>query len=334
MDPDTRRRCEADHVGEIWLADRSVAAGYWNDPEASAGVFQARLADDAVARPFLRTGDLGFLRDGELYVTGRLKDLVIVAGVNHYPHDIEWTVQSCAPELRRDHCAAFAISNDGVDDLIVIAEPDAAPEAWDAVLRRVRAAIAEAHDVDPLAIVIVRRGTIPKTSSGKLQRSACRQAYQNGELPAIAAWRRSARTAARASAVHVTDLQDWLRAELARVLELDAAEIALDAAIADLGVSSRVAVSLVARLEERLAGRSSARRCCGNSRPFGPFARISRATAHRLCRAPHLRRWPPAARSRSSGLPAGFLVRRAPPTTGRCCAPAAAVWAQASACPA
>jgi acyl-CoA synthetase (AMP-forming)/AMP-acid ligase II len=179
VDPKTKRPCEADRVGEIWLADRSVGCGYWNDLEMSETIFRARLEGNPNEGPFLRTGDLGFISDGELYVTGRLKDLVIVAGVNHYPQDIERTVLAAAPELRRDHCVVFVVEQCDREELIVIAEAAVrAPGNWEAVLRRVRLAVTQEHDLDPMVVVVVGRGKIPKTSSGKLQRTASKQAWR------------------------------------------------------------------------------------------------------------------------------------------------------------
>jgi acyl transferase domain-containing protein/acyl-CoA synthetase (AMP-forming)/AMP-acid ligase II/aryl carrier-like protein len=254
VDPDTRRPCGSDRVGEIWLADRSIGCGYWNDQNMSAEVFRARLAGKPDEGSFLRTGDLGFVSDGELYITGRLKDLVIVAGVNHYPQDIEWTALAAAPELRRDHCVAFASEQCGQEELIIIAEAaDRTPGNWDAVFQRVRVAITQEHDIDPAAIIVVRRGKIPKTSSGKLQRAACKQAWQGG-LPTIAAWQRSRESEAATSLTPV-ELEDWLRLELARELNLTPDEISVGRPIAEYGVNSRLAVALVGRLEQRIGGR-------------------------------------------------------------------------------
>jgi acyl transferase domain-containing protein/acyl-CoA synthetase (AMP-forming)/AMP-acid ligase II len=255
VDPETKRPREADRVGEIWLADRSVGCGYWNDQEISEAIFRARLAGNPEEGPFLRTGDLGFVSDGELYITGRLKDLVIVAGVNHYPQDIEWTVLAAAPELRRDHCVVFAAEQCGREELVVIAEAaDRATGNWEPVLRRARVAVTQEHDLDPAVIIVVGRGKIPKTSSGKLQRAASKRAWQNGGLPAIATWQRSRESEATAALTPV-ELEDWLRLELARELSLTPDEISVGRPIAEYGVNSRLAVALVGRLEQRLGGR-------------------------------------------------------------------------------
>ena len=122
VDPTTGRTCAPDTVGEVWISSPSVGLGYWRRPEQTEAIFRARLTDSPGAGPFLRTGDLGFLKDGELHITGRLKDLIVVAGVNHYPQDIEWTVLDSCLDLRREHCAAFSLERDAEERLIILAE--------------------------------------------------------------------------------------------------------------------------------------------------------------------------------------------------------------------
>ncbi|MFI6482421.1 fatty acyl-AMP ligase [Nonomuraea sp. NPDC050663] len=166
------------HVGEIWVKGPNVARAYWRDPERTARVF---------ADGWLRTGDLGVVHDGELYVTGRLKDLVIVDGRNHYPQDIETTVQEADEAIRRDHVAAFAVPGDDTERLVVVAERSRrgagtpAPE----VERRVRAAVAGGHNLAVHDFVLVEAGEVPRTSSGKIARRACREAYLAGALAGV-----------------------------------------------------------------------------------------------------------------------------------------------------
>jgi len=180
--------CAADEIGEIWLSAPSVAEGYWGDPAASAEVFQARLASGE--GPFLRTGDLGFLLDGQLFVTGRLKDLIIIRGRNHAPQDIERTVESCHAALRPGCGAAFAVEASDDERLVVIWElsPRHEPDL-DAVLERIRAAISQHHELRVDAVVLVRAGSIPKTSSGKIRRRECRAEFLSGRLTVVASWR-------------------------------------------------------------------------------------------------------------------------------------------------
>jgi acyl-CoA synthetase (AMP-forming)/AMP-acid ligase II len=184
VDPHGRRPCEAGTVGEVWVAGSIVAAGYWNRPADTADTFGARLAGEARG-PFLRTGDLGCLSGGELYIAGRSKDLIIIRGQNHYPQDIEQTVESLGPSLRSHGCAAFSLDVDGEERLIVAQEIERDARGVDLsdVAGRIRQAVAEAHEVYVYDVVILRAGALPRTSSGKIQRQACRLAYAEGTLP-------------------------------------------------------------------------------------------------------------------------------------------------------
>ncbi len=187
VDPLSNQRSPPDAVGEIWLAGRSVTQGYWNHPLETEQTFHAVIADTREG-PFLRTGDLGFIKDSELYVTGRLKDLVIIRGRNHYPQDIEWTVQQCHPSLRAGSGAAFsAVGTEGEERLIVVQEIERLKDALDLreLVGQIRQAVAEHHDVSTDTIVLIKAGTIPKTSSGKIQRQACRQAFHSHELTVV-----------------------------------------------------------------------------------------------------------------------------------------------------
>ncbi|MEV0505496.1 beta-ketoacyl synthase N-terminal-like domain-containing protein, partial [Streptomyces spectabilis] len=188
VDAATRRRITADGtVGEVWIAGGSVARGYWRRPEATEETFRARLADEGDT-PYLRTGDLGFTRAGQLHVVGRTKDVVVVQGRNHYPHDVELTVERADPAIRAGCGAAFAVEVDGAEQLVVAYEIDGrragnAPE----LLARLRTAIAEEHEVAPHAVLLLKRSTVPKTTSGKIQRQACRRDFLGLGLKVVAA---------------------------------------------------------------------------------------------------------------------------------------------------
>ncbi len=168
---DPERRTPTPGVGEIWVRGPGVASGYWGRDDD--GVFGARLADGD--GPFLRTGDLGFLHEGELYVAGRRKDMIILSGRNLFPQDLEATVEAASPSIRKGCCAAFSIDHDGGERLVIVAEHDgtAGPD----VARAIKQAIFEHHQAPTFDVVFVDKGAIPKTSSGKLERYACRQAY-------------------------------------------------------------------------------------------------------------------------------------------------------------
>ena len=199
-----RTPCSDDEVGEIWLAGGSIAAGYWNQPSETDRCFGAYLADGR--GPYLRTGDLGFLRAGELYITGRLKEVMIFYGRNLYPQDIEWTVETTSRTIRPGCTAVFSVEIDGQERLIVAAELEhrrtdrhAASQSGGSSTEvadrgdpdrqqlrgMLRAAVAAVHQIQIHDIVFLRIGALPKTSSGKLQRIASRQAYLDGTLARV-----------------------------------------------------------------------------------------------------------------------------------------------------
>ncbi len=182
VDPETSVPLEDGQVGEVWFRGPQVGHGYWDNPEATSAVFVARLADGTW--PFLRTGDLGFLRDGELFITGRIKDLIIVDGRNHYPQDIEWTVQGSHSALRPNAGAVFSLQREERERVVIVQEVERTGLREDpqAILTAIRGAVAKQHDLAVQDIVLVRPNAVPRTSSGKIQRSHCRQLYLQGEL--------------------------------------------------------------------------------------------------------------------------------------------------------
>src|SRR5262245_387406 len=189
VDPDTGRELPADRIGEIWVNSPSVAQGYWNNAAATEQSFLARIAGSNDG-PFLRTGDLGFLQDGELFVTGRIKDLIIIRGVNRYPQDIEMTVERASERIQPQAVGAFAVDMAGRERLIILAEVERARrDDWSDVIAAVRKAVTAEHELPPDAVVLVRFGSVPKTSSGKIQRHACREEFLSGSLQIIQQWR-------------------------------------------------------------------------------------------------------------------------------------------------
>nr|WP_318732320.1 MULTISPECIES: fatty acyl-AMP ligase [unclassified Roseofilum] len=189
VEPSTLTRCNEQTVGEIWVKDPSVAQGYWQRPEATKETFQA-YTKDTQEGPFLRTGDLGFLHEGEIYITGRIKDLIIIHGTNHYPQDLEWTVQGLHPDLRSDYGAAFSIEAKGQEQLVIVQEVERKAQNFDTekVIGDIRQAISEIHEIQPYAIVLAKAGNILKTASGKIQRRACRSNFLEGNLTVVADW--------------------------------------------------------------------------------------------------------------------------------------------------
>ncbi len=201
-DPESLTACAPDQVGEIWVSGPSVTQGYWNRPEETERACHACLKDTGDG-PFLRTGDLGFVQDGELFVTGRLKDLIILSGRKLYPQDIELTAEQSHPALRPACCAVFAVDGPDEERLVIVVEvephyrpaghsspareasahpPGRLPLDVEAVVRAVRAAVAEQHDARAHTVVLLRAGRIPKTTSGKVQRHACKAGFLEGTL--------------------------------------------------------------------------------------------------------------------------------------------------------
>lgn len=188
VDPQTRTSCQPGQIGEIWVAGPGVAQGYWNSPQETGETFRARLADSDEG-PFLRTGDLGFLQDGQLVVTSRLKDLIIIRGRNHAPQDIERTVEASHPALRPGCGVAFSVDVQGEEQLAVVYEVrrQYLSAESEEVAAAIRQAVAEQHELHVYAVVFLKTGTLPKTSSGKLQRRACRDEFLRGSLQQIGA---------------------------------------------------------------------------------------------------------------------------------------------------
>jgi len=187
VNPENLKHCTSDQIGEIWVASNSVAKGYWNRPVETTDTFQAFLADTGEG-PFLRTGDLGFLLDGELFIAGRIKDLIIIRGRNHYPQDIERTVEQSHPALLPGFGAAFGVAIDGEERLVVVQAVD--PRFLqnldvDKVKGDIRQAVTAEHALQVYAAVLVTARSIPKTSSGKIQRHACRTGFLAGTLDVV-----------------------------------------------------------------------------------------------------------------------------------------------------
>lgn len=186
VNPTTQTECPPGAIGEVWLAGSGIAAGYWEKPEESESVFKAALAGSGDG-PYLRTGDLGFLHHGELFLTGRLKDLIIVRGRNYYPHDLEWTAQQAHPGLRRGYGATFSIEDNTGERVVLVHEIEKqVPESDLAeVMGCIRRALADEYELEIHTVVLIKPGTIPRTSSGKIQRGACKAAFEAGQLAVV-----------------------------------------------------------------------------------------------------------------------------------------------------
>ncbi len=187
VDPETRKPLPDNEIGEIWIDSPSVGLGYWEKTEISQEVFNATTKDGD--GPFLRTGDLGFLSEGQLYVAGRVKDLIIVRGVNRYPQDIEQTVEECHESIQSSAAAAFADDSGPRERLIIAVEVQRSLEDdWNPVIQSIRRAVTANHEIPPDAVILVRHGSLPKTSSGKIQRHACLKGFREGTFRIVHQW--------------------------------------------------------------------------------------------------------------------------------------------------
>jgi 8-amino-7-oxononanoate synthase len=287
-DPNRLTRVPDGEVGEVWVSGPSVAQGYWQRIDESDQTFRARLRDTGEG-PFLRTGDLGFTHDGELFVTGRLKDLVIVHGRNHYPQDIEATVARSHPGLRSGWAAAFTVGEGPEQKLVIVLELERHQRAEAAqVFGEVRRDVGREHDLVVDSIGLVRAGSIPRTSSGKIQRHACRDAFLESSLDVVAEWHRAgsdepvaapaaprgglraparsrrpeaARRPASSNGEHAARVQT-LEATAEVVLDVvrsigkdRTVGIELDSSIVEMGLDSLERMEIVAALESHFGGR-------------------------------------------------------------------------------
>ena len=271
VDPASSLRCFDQRVGEIWVSGENVAQGYWGRAEETEQTFQAFLADTGEG-PFLRTGDLGFFKDGELFFTGRHKDLIIVRGQNHYPQDIELTVENSHEALSTNGVAAFSAEQDGEEWLVVVQEVQRTHLRKlniDEIFEAIREAVLEQHELSIHAIVLLKPGQIPKTSSGKVQRRACRALFLSGELNGIAIWQRPQTKKSTSSNillngaaintkvntgtdVKIEAIRGWLTAKISQSVEISPDKIDTSRPFAHYDLDSAAAVGLSGELGEWL----------------------------------------------------------------------------------
>jgi len=186
VNPTTQIACRANEVGEVWLAGAGIATGYWGRPEESDATFKATLAGSGEG-PYLRTGDLGFIHGRELFLTGRLKDLIIVRGRNYYPHDLEWTAEQAHPGLRRGCGAAFSVESETGERVILVYEIEKklSESEMSEMMSGIRRALADEYELEVYNVVLIKSGTISRTSSGKIQRHGCRADFESGQLTVV-----------------------------------------------------------------------------------------------------------------------------------------------------
>lgn len=257
VDPETLAPRADGQVGEILVSTPSVAQGYWQNEEATRAIFQAKVA--GLDGAYLRTGDLGFVLEGELFVSGRRKELIILNGRNHYPQDIEATVLERAAALKPASCAAFGIERDGAEQLVIalaVRRADIGAEeslAILAVLAEVAAAVGANHGVPVARLLLVPPRAIGKTTSGKLQRAACRGQYLNGTLEILLSWPSldsgPPGSMEQPLATPATPVERWLHSACCGLLQREV--IGMHASLLELGMNSIELAQLAAAIEGR-----------------------------------------------------------------------------------
>ena len=245
-DRQSHRRLAEGEIGEIWLCSPSVTQGYWKQPALTEEMFRARLADGD--GPYFRTGDLGFMLDGELFVTGRIKDLIIIRGRNLIPQDIEQTVEACDPAIRPAFVAAVSVDAGGAERLVIIAEVRReARNGIDktALIERIRKAVTAEYQVEVSAVALLKPNGLPKTSSGKTQRALAKRQFADFTLDPIAEWR-DVNAFAR-KAVASERLEEWLVKRIAA--EAKISRVDLDGSVSSFGLDSVVVMSILGAIE-------------------------------------------------------------------------------------
>ncbi|CBL44577.1 probable AMP-dependent synthetase and ligase [gamma proteobacterium HdN1] len=262
VDSNTHVECVDGKVGEIWVNSPSVAQGYWNKPSFSDSVFRAHIQGQE-DKAWMRTGDLGFLWEGELFVTGRLKEMIIVAGRNHYPQDIEQTLQACNSAFRRGCGAAFAVSDHGKEALVVMQELSSTqfqPAEYQQLALQAAKAIAFRHGISPKALVFIVKGSLAKTSSGKIQRTAAKKVYESGNLTSLYYWENAPQNIAKGNEntapSRLRQFTDWqselylqMQTWVSNKLNIETHHVDLNVTFSELGVDSIEAIELVDSLQ-------------------------------------------------------------------------------------
>jgi phthiocerol/phenolphthiocerol synthesis type-I polyketide synthase C len=256
VDPDSRMPCPDGTEGEVWVRGETIADGYWMRPAETEASFRARLADGR--GPFLRTGDLGALADGELYITGRRKDLIIIRGRNLHPHDVELTAARCHRALGPDRGAAFSVDEDGQERLVIVHELSrSGADDVDTVeiARAISSAVTREHEAEVAAVALLPAATLPLTSSGKVRRQRCKRLYLDGELSAILVWRPAADAGspadtARGLPANGEAIAAWLADRIAQRQGLLLSDVGVDVPFGSLGLDSMALASITGELGE------------------------------------------------------------------------------------
>lgn len=255
VNPENQQLLSEKEIGEIWIFGPSVAQGYWNQDDLTQSIFRAQLSEKP-NKFYLRTGDLGFLVNGELYVTGRLKDLLIIHGVNHYPHDIELTIMQSHPALQTHATAVFSVEEDNHEKLIImqeIARSHLSSFNAEEVVKIIRSVVLAEHGLVVHSILLLKPYALSKTSSGKIQRWACKEAYLSQNTSTVYQWRAEKALIAEELLPNAKiDLQQWLTQWMATRFKVNIGQITLETSLAEFGLDSIAAAELAADMQRDL----------------------------------------------------------------------------------
>ncbi|MBO1049487.1 MAG: amino acid adenylation domain-containing protein [Dolichospermum sp. DEX182a] len=267
VNPTSLTECSPNEVGEIWVSGSSIAQGYWHRPEETKQTFAAYLSDTNEG-PFLHTGDLGFFQNGELFITGRWKDLIIIRGCNYYPQDIEFTVQQSHPSLRSNCVAAFLVDIEGEERLVVTQEVERAycrNLDVEEVAAAIRSAVSEKHELQVYAVVLLKQGGVPKTSSGKTQRYLCKAGFLANSFDMIGSsilekfdtfeeieFIDVEGLLATPAEDRTPQLASYLQKLIASMLKLDHSKLDIRQPLTVLGIDSLLATQITYRIREQL----------------------------------------------------------------------------------
>jgi acyl-CoA synthetase (AMP-forming)/AMP-acid ligase II/acyl carrier protein len=269
VEPEERIQLGDNEIGEIWVSGSSIAHGYWNNPDSTRETFQAKIRNSDEG-PYLRTGDLGFLRDGNLFITGRIKDLIIIRGQNYTPSDVEYTVENSHTNLRKGGSAAVSLESDGEEKLVVVCEirKKVKKAEFEDIVTGILRDISEGHGINASRIVLIKARTIPKTTSGKIRRKMCKMSLLNNKLEIVYQWedKKSEYAVARPVSPQKKDgaetikggpwtkeeVYDWL---LEKINKTSANAITMEnlkeKSLADIGLDSSEQVELITDFEQK-----------------------------------------------------------------------------------
>lgn len=252
-DPETKKQCKDDCIGEIWIHSDSVCQGYWNKPEETERMFAARLFDDESNKTYLRTGDLGFIHASQLYIIGRIKDLIIIHGQNYLPQDIEYAVECSHPWLKHNCSIAFSIEQDKEEKLVIVCgtKPVKDEKLWADLVDAICKEISKEYELAIYSIAFISPALLPKTTSGKVQRQACKNLFVNGKLAIDHLWEAPKFDENKVSISDDNiDIEAWIMTWLSLHLKQDVSSLNPSKSFIEYGLDSINIANLVHEISE------------------------------------------------------------------------------------